>query len=799
MTDPIIHYAIPPLEQKEFLHLDEEQNIDLQKYINGIAEAAVPVDATAVAVAPADLVNRLTDLVSAANDDSSWQRKEQAGNALFTTKADSTLTTPALTPVPSRDGTSGTTTPTKVDYLPTFTREDTLVYNIISNNPIRIASGHTTLGDMDDALRSINSLIETLKSCPQGQYEQGVSPGFETIPQSNQQWLKKNDVDIYETLPSVNAHNARGPPIPVPSPAAAVRYFAAIRDTWMERRRCLEGMGGHQLKNWAESPFCSCISAWSHLRGHILWQLSNQSLEQDMVREASLATTEHLSRGPKEWDQLYAPYFCSTPEEAAHIYTPNTGVRVMLGREDYLETFIDLALHTEHTLDISTCYMFAECPAQRYILLDLLPYLAKVKGIKVRVLCDMKPIEARILMSVLKPKTTGAAKTTASILQDAADWAFVDRLPEGAPPVSRDAKESVNALDFFPKILEKANSIANGTYEIRWWCARDAKKHYRIKSHVKCVVFDASRALNGTSSGMALLGGSNLCPKAIDSDLDILIGEKKVVNKVGETFEWLWDYMSASKEVSVKSAENRAIDLHEELKNEEPEAAATFGGFPQQAWMDECRVAYVRCESSSVGITDEIFRHVLGAIASARVSITMCMGHMNIPTPLAEQLAQAVQRGVRVRLLVNSLASCDLRVNQRDLFNSLKNLMDVAPGVEIWSTALRSDRPGVAVEDDMLGEDRNAPPEYAPFLHSKYTVVDGKWSALGSWNVWTRCAFYEIEHELLIESKTVAKHLQEKFERERKEWCVLLESPKHCNLYCPKGCSLCEPFGNFFP
>ena len=76
MTDPIIHYAIPPPEQKEFLHLDEEQNIDLQKYINGIAEAAVPVDATAVAVAPADLVNRLTDLVSAANDDSSWQRKE---------------------------------------------------------------------------------------------------------------------------------------------------------------------------------------------------------------------------------------------------------------------------------------------------------------------------------------------------------------------------------------------------------------------------------------------------------------------------------------------------------------------------------------------------------------------------------------------------------------------------------------------------------------------------------------------------------------------------------------------------
>ena len=77
--------------------------------------------------------------------------------------------------------------------------------------------------------------------------------------------------------------------------------------------------------------------------------------------------------------------------------------------------------------------MFAECPAQRYILLDLLPYLAKVKGIKVRVLCDMKPIEARILMSVLKPKTTGAAKTTASILQDAADWALLIGYQRGHP------------------------------------------------------------------------------------------------------------------------------------------------------------------------------------------------------------------------------------------------------------------------------------------------------------------------------------------------------------------------------
>ena len=148
-------------------------------------------------------------------------------------------------------------------------------------------------------------------------------------------------------------------------------------------------------------------------------------------------------------------------------------------------------------------------------------------------------------MAAMKPKTRGFASTTASVLQGAPEWAFVDHLPHNAPAVSKDTMELVNVMELFPKVLELAHSIPNGGYEIKWWCARDAQKLYRIKSHVKCVVFDGSRICKGRTPGMALLGGSNLCPKAIDSDLDVLIGGDKIVDKVGETFEWLWNYMCA--------------------------------------------------------------------------------------------------------------------------------------------------------------------------------------------------------------------------------------------------------------
>lgn len=194
------------------------------------------------------------------------------------------------------------------------------------------------------------------------------------------------------------------------------------------------------------------------------------------------------------------------------------------------------------------------------------------------------------------------------------------------------------------------------------------------------------------------------------------------------------------------------------------------------------------------------------------ISIVMCMGHSNKPMAMAKALGEAVRRGVRVQILVNSIFSCDLRVNQRDLFRSIQDLLSVAPGVEVYTTALRSHRTKAKrsfLAQSEAEEKKEESPSPAgskkeqcsdapPFLHSKYTVVDHKWTAVGSWNVWTRSAFYEIEHELLIESEAVAAKLEEKFEKEKEATSILLTRPEECAYWCPTGCKLCMPFGPFY-
>ena len=85
-----------------------------------------------------------------------------------------------------------------------------------------------------------------------------------------------------------------------------------------------------------------------------------------------------------------------------------------------------------------------------------------------------------------------------------------------------------------------------------------------------------------------------------------------------------------------------------------------------------------------------------------------------------------------------------------------------------------------------------------PFLHSKYVVVDSKWSAVGSWNMWTRSAFYEMEAEICVHSESFASELEGKFERESGKYCISVKTPEECKQFLPQGCELCEGFGPFY-
>jgi phosphatidylserine/phosphatidylglycerophosphate/cardiolipin synthase-like enzyme len=256
----------------------------------------------------------------------------------------------------------------------------------------------------------------------------------------------------------------------------------------------------------------------------------------------------------------------------------------------------------------------------------------------------------------------------------------------------------------------------------------------------------------------------------------------EVARQVNNTFTFLWEGMSSGQDENVApSAVNNSSVVQDEKKQD-------YGSKDDepfrliQDWDDDnCRIALVRSEPSSGG-EDAIYRAVLGAIYAAETSITISMGHSNLPMSLAHALRDVCKRGVQVRMLHNSFYSNDLRNGQRDLFLSLRDVLQVAPDVQVWTTAITAD-------------------VQPAFLHSKYVVIDEKWSCVGSWNLWTRAAFYEMEHELLIYSEKVASFLLAKFERERTATAVLLNGFEDClpgKGFCPTGCDLCRPFGPFF-
>lgn len=480
---------------------------------------------------------------------------------------------------------------------------------------------------------------------------------------------------------------------------------------------------------------------------------------------------------------MYSPEKCAGLGND-EMYLPSTSIRFLDGREDYIPAYINAALAARESIDICLCYVFQSDPVQRYILFDLLPFMARTRKVTVRILVDLMTIESAMIKSSIIAEDDGSDEARVAISREALK--FLQFLPSGSPNFS-DLSQKVpqNTLSFLNDLLKVISSIPNDRIQLRWWCARDKKEKFRIKSHIKCHIFD------GKAKGTVITGGSNMSPMVNVTDSDMILSGE-VSQKYLSMFNDLWTASSRDRSPSLISSSDSSQSSAEEPEKppHNADVAAPTKMITKQEWTDEsCRVAFLSSVPSSAG-EDSILRHVIGAIGDAKNSVTMCMGHCNVPMPMAKALAAAAARGVSIRLLFNSLYTCDLRGGQRDLFLSLRDLFRIAPSIEIYVTALPSKR-----ANRTLNENENTAP---PFLHAKYFVIDSEWSAAGSWNLWTRAAFYEMEAELLVHSKAFARSLEEKFERERMGSAMKVMNENEIAYFCPQGCKLCKPFGPFY-
>lgn len=647
------------------------------------------------------------------------------------------------------------------------------IKNLIVDNPVWFVPGKAEHpDDIDSSIQSMENLMNEISKLDFHVATKGISPGFATTS-SQGPWYSLSQFPEYQTMSIINVGSQDH--IPLPSPLVALRYLAHMKETWVQRRK------------WATSNpeekehFCLCIKGWSTSTLNILHVLSNQALEQLMVAEADKCLRSHLTN-VSDWDNIYSPQLCPNPEKIKMDYIPNNSILLLDNRKEYAYKYIQSVLEAKETIDICLCYIFSRDPFVKYLLLDLLPHVAKHRNIRVRLLIEQMVVEGETIKNFLieKKKEPGA-------VPKAARWesTFLNDLPPGSPPCINGKEFYRSSIELIDQIIQM-NSETSSPIQIKYWFARDQKLKYRIKSHVKCHIFDGQKVI---------AGGSNFAPRAASFDCDFFLSGA-ASKKYQQLFDDMFQAMSTSgldnTTVTMCSFDD-TFSLDSEFTDSPVSVEEPLISEETNHWTDaSCSIYFESSKPSSTG-EDSILRTILGAVNHAQTSIVMCMGHSNVPQSFINAVADASNRGVNVKILMNSYFSCDLRNGQRDLFISLRRLLEAAPQIELYVvtiTPLRDD-PDVRANPTL----QNVAPD---FLHSKYVVVDGNWSAMGSWNLWTRACFYEMESEIYLYSESVARNLEEKFERERKRYSTRVRSPQGCGFYCPKGCDICHQFGPFF-
>ena len=638
-------------------------------------------------------------------------------------------------------------------------REQEPLRAILQEYPLRISSNNEDITAVRRTLAQLDRLIQACASCPQ--IEQGRAPGFWTMdqPQTSTSWTDNATLPAYQTMHCTYTSHKE---LPLPSPATAKRVYDQVRLAVQERLDYLI-LKQQQKHSDATPTHCSCIATWFP-ENVAVREIANQVVEQTMVQEASDYLTHNQNFHIPTWNASYNQTQ-SAKDLSSRYYQHSSPIQLISNRDQYMEAVVSALLAAQHSVIISTCYLFYRDPASLYILFDVLPYIAKERGVQVYFLMDLFVFESNMLSSAfqiegLSTKTPKTPQPELS-LDTVTETSFFRHLPANSPTPSHPSFAS--QYDLFDTLLQYSNTIPN--LEVRFWCARDTASGYRIKNHSKGMVVDDQ---------WAVFGGSNLTPtvKSATTDLDCIV-QGGAAQAVGDSFWKLWQAMDCSSATRpITPPHNPALFV------DKPN-----GSTSRAAKVTECNLSILQSNPGSVG-EDNIYRGVLERIESAKESITINMGHCCIPPSFVDALDRAVTRGVKkIQIVVNSYHSCDLRTGQHDLFLSIQKLLQQVPSVEVYATSYQ--------------QEKGTRPD---FLHGKYIIVDGAWAALGSWNLWTRSSFYELELEAFTDSPQVASILQAKFDKDRVENAVrvALKDCQPANKFCPKGCRLCRGFGPFF-
>lgn len=295
---------------------------------------------------------------------------------------------------------------------------------------------------------------------------------------------------------------------------------------------------------------------------------------------------------------------------------------------------------------------------------------------------------------------------------------------------------------------------------------------------------------------VVITGGRNIADEYFDFDHDYNFRDRDVLllgktsRTVQTSFNDFWKHPLAVniKEMTDKSVartnnETRYDALHEYACNPEnfwPQIRAKIADFPKifhqiqdsgaLVWVDS--VAFV---SDVPGKNDKSnARYKLGGgglstdalidlVKNAKESIDIQSPYL-ITTKLSQDFfREAIQRGVKIRILTNSLASTDNLEAFSGYQRTRKKLLKT--GVEIYEW-----KPDAAIRYKIMAGDLQSKLDFTPVFgfHAKSMVVDGKIAVVGTFNLDPRSANLNTECMAIIYSEQIATEMMKEIEEEFK-------------------------------
>ena len=313
------------------------------------------------------------------------------------------------------------------------------------------------------------------------------------------------------------------------------------------------------------------------------------------------------------------------------------------------------------------------------------------------------------------------------------------------------------------------------------------------RMHDKTAIFDGI---------VGITGGRNMADEYFDfnheynfRDRDILLLGSAVADMT-ENFEEFWqsDYAvnvesilaSELDAVSVEDIKQRARELHAyaaDTRNFKPAVRrainATSARFhtllQKMIWDDMTFISDTPGKNSGemgLGGSGESTRQLIAALQAAKKSVLIQSPYLIMPEGGIEFFRKLVERGVRVRISTNSLASTDNIQAFSGYASQREELLEA--GIEIYEyKAYPAIRETLVERYPSLAENN---PIFA--IHAKSLVIDDSVAYIGTFNLDPRSANLNTEVGVLVENEQLARQLTASIERDirpENSWRTTLE------------------------